>query len=86
MAERWYVYMLSCNDGTLYTGVTTDLPRRVAEHNEGARGAKYTRTRRPVSLVYSERHPSRSAACAREAQVKRLSRTEKLALSTLDAS
>ena len=86
MTTRWQVYLVRCADGTLYTGVTTDLMRRVAEHNgtngtNGAkRGARYTRSRRPVVLVYGEPAASRSAACKREAAIKRLTRREKLAL------
>jgi putative endonuclease len=78
--SQWYVYMLRCADGTLYTGVTTDLKRRVDEHNgEGAagKGAKYTKARRPVVLVYSETVLDRSAAQMREHALRQLSRTEK---------
>ena len=75
---RWYVYILQCADSTLYTGVTTDLQRRLQEHNQSKRlGAKYTRVRRPVSLVYQERAESRSGACKREAAIKKLSRKAK---------
>ena len=70
------VYMLQCADGTLYTGWTTDLEQRLRVHNSG-QGAKYTRGRRPVSLVYWEEQPDRSAAQKREAAIRRLSRTEK---------
>ena len=76
----WFVYMLQCADRTLYTGVTTDIVRRVTEHNgEGARGkgAKYTKARRPVRLVYQESAKDRSAAQIREAQLRRLTRTGK---------
>ncbi|MGV8992342.1 MAG: GIY-YIG nuclease family protein [Thiobacillus sp.] len=77
----WFVYMLRCADGTLYTGITIDIPRRLAEHNgEGGLGARYTRSRRPVTLVYSESADNRSAASRREAAIKRLSRPRKLAL------
>ena len=72
--------MLKCVDGTLYTGVTTDVTRRVAEHNgEGAagKGAKYTKARRPVQVVYQESVFDRSAAQIREAALRRLSRSEK---------
>jgi putative endonuclease len=85
MPPRWHVYLLECADRTLYTGITTDPLRRVAEHNGGARGAKYTRARRPVTLRYAEEHPSRSAAASREAEIKRLSRAEKLALGDVRA-
>lgn len=77
---QWYVYMLECADRSLYTGVTTDLERRIDEHNNGAAGAKYTRARRPVRLVYSETAAGRSEACQREAEIKNLSRAEKLLL------
>ena len=71
-----YVYLLRCDDGTLYTGYTTEPARRVVEHDEG-RGAKYTRGRTPVELVHLERHPSRSDALSREHEVKTFSRAEK---------
>ncbi len=70
----WYVYILRCADDTLYTGVTTDLARRVAEHNAGKAGAKYTRARRPVVLVYYEQAASRADATRREAALKAVSR------------
>ncbi len=76
----WFVYILSCADGTLYTGITTDLGRRVREHNEGKSAAKYTRTRRPVTLVFHKRHRTRSKAQMTEAALKKLSRAEKLSL------
>ena len=75
----WTVYFLRCRDGTLYAGATNDLPRRVAAHQAG-RGGAYTRSRRPVRVVYSERQPDRSAALRREAALKRLTRAAKLAL------
>ncbi|HIJ42247.1 MAG TPA: GIY-YIG nuclease family protein [Deltaproteobacteria bacterium] len=76
----WYVYMLICRDETIYTGVTTDPKKRLAEHNSGVNGAKYTRSRRPVSMVYLEEVPSRSDAASREYRLKRLSRQQKLRL------
>jgi putative endonuclease len=76
----WYVYMLSCSDGTLYTGVTTDRERRVQEHNDPKKAAKYTRARQPVSLVYSIQVENRSKAQSKEAALKKLSRTQKMAL------
>ena len=80
-ASVWYVYMLACADGTLYTGITTDPARRVAEHNgNGALGARYTRSRRPVELVYVEAAANRADATRREAAIKRLDRARKLAL------
>ena len=74
-AAHW-VYVLRCADGTLYTGYTTDVERRVAEHDAGE-GAKYTRGRTPVELVHVESFDSRSAAMSREYEVKSLSRAEK---------
>jgi putative endonuclease len=77
---NWFLYILCCADHTLYTGVTTDLQRRLHEHNHLKCGAKYTRHRRPVHLVYSEQHVSRSSACKREYQIKQLSHQQKLDL------
>ena len=71
--------MLRCRDGSLYTGITNDLPKRLTRHGAGTASA-YTRARRPVRLVFQERQPDRSAALRREAVVRRLSRVEKLAL------
>jgi len=71
-----YVYVLSCADDTLYTGYTTDVARRVAEHDAGE-GAKYTRGRTPVEPVHVERFETKSAAMSREHEIKQLSRTEK---------
>lgn len=75
----YLVYILRCGDGTLYTGCTNDLPRRLQAHQSG-RGAKYTRSRLPVELVYQEAVPDRSAALRREAAIKRMDRRRKLAL------
>ena len=75
----WWVYILRCGDGTLYTGCTNDLPRRLQAHQSG-RGAKYTRSRLPVELVYQEAVPDRSAALRREAAIKRMDRRAKQAL------
>lgn len=75
----WWVYLVRCADDTLYCGITNDLERRLAAHNSG-RGAKYTRPRRPVELVYQEPCPDRSAALRREAALKCLPRAQKLAL------
>ncbi|MGI5990566.1 MAG: GIY-YIG nuclease family protein [Lachnospiraceae bacterium] len=79
MSEPYYVYLLRCSDGTIYCGSTNNLERRVKAHNSG-KGAKYTRTRRPVCLVYSETLASKSEALRREAALKKLTRGEKLAL------
>jgi putative endonuclease len=76
----WYVYIVQCRDNTLYTGISTDPETRVLEHNTRQNGAKYTRARRPVSLLYTEPAASRSAALKREIAIKRLSRQAKLAL------
>lgn len=78
-----FVYIVRCADGTFYTGWTFDLLARVAAHNRG-RGAKYTASRRPVTLVYSERCGSRAAALRREHAVKRLSRAQKSKLARRD--
>lgn len=75
----WHCYLLECADGTLYCGITNDLEKRLAAHNSGE-GAKYTRSRAPVRLAYSEPCADRSSALKREAQVKRLKRDDKLAL------
>ena len=73
------VYLLRCADGTLYCGWTNNMEKRLAAHNQG-KGAKYTRSRRPVELAYSECYATRREAMSREAQIKRMSRQEKLAL------
>jgi putative endonuclease len=75
----WHVYILRCRDRTLYTGVAVDLRRRLEAHGRGV-AAKYTRSRRPVALVYQELQPDRSSALKREAEVRRLGRAGKLAL------
>lgn len=74
---EWFVYLLRCADDTLYCGVCTDLERRLEEHNTSPRGARYTRARRPVALVWHTEHASRSAACQEEARIKRLPRAAK---------
>ncbi len=75
----YFVYILRCKDGTLYTGITTDLKRRLAEHKSG-KGASYTRARKAGKIVYSEKKKNRSTASRREAEIKSWTRTEKLAL------
>ena len=72
----WYVYILRCGDGTLYTGITDNVPRRLAAHRSG-KGAKYTRGRGPLKLVYQEQVPDKSAALRREYQIKQLPKQEK---------
>ena len=77
----YYVYIVECADKTLYTGIATELERRVEEHNNSEKGAKYTRVRRPVKLVYSEEYPDRSSASKREYEIKKkMNRTQKLKL------
>jgi putative endonuclease len=76
----WYVYILECSDKTYYTGVTNNLKKRVEEHNSSNNGAKYTRARRPVKLVYSKKKKNRSYAQKEEAMIKNLSRREKYKL------
>ena len=77
----WYVYILHCADGTLYTGITVDLERRLQEHNgDNTLGARYTRIRRPVTLAYFESADSRATAASREAAIKKLNRGQKLQL------
>lgn len=79
--KPWFIYILRCGDDTLYTGITTDVGRRIEEHNAGkAPGARYTRSRRPVALAYTEVAASRALAARREAEIKRLDRSSKLAL------
>ena len=78
-----HVYVVECDDGTYYTGYTTDVERRVAEHNDGV-GAKYTRGRRPVELVHVESFDSQSAAMQREYAIKQLGRSDKERLVTTD--
>ncbi len=68
----WYVYIVCCSDKSYYTGITTDLVRRLDEHNSPKKGARYTRTRRPVELVYFENAASRAIAARREYQIKQL--------------
>ncbi|EKE11061.1 MAG: hypothetical protein ACD_15C00144G0001 [uncultured bacterium] len=73
----YHLYILECVDGTLYTGITVDIARRVEEHNGGEKGAKYTKARRPVRLVFSKKFKDRSSASKEEARIKKLSREEK---------
>ena len=76
----YYLYILKCADNTLYTGITTDLKRRVIEHNSSKLGAKYTSSRRPVKLVYSKKFKNRSIASKEEARIKKLKKVKKLEL------
>ena len=79
MEAIWYLYILRCGDGSLYTGITTDVQRRLAEHRSG-KGAKYTRGRGPLELLYQEECGTHSDALKRELAVKALTRSEKEAL------
>lgn len=77
--KAWYVYIVECDDQSLYTGVTVDIERRLDEHNHSDHlAAKYTRTRRPVTLKYQQQVESRSSACALESQIKKMTRQQKL--------
>ena len=76
----YFVYILECSDQTLYTGITKDVDKRLEEHNTSDKGAKYTKARRPVKLLYSESSPDRSTASKREYAIKKLTRSEKLKL------
>lgn len=78
--NTWYVYIMECADTSLYTGITTDILRRVHEHNDTKKAAKYTRARQPVALVYSEKVLTRSEALIREAALKKYSRAQKMLL------
>lgn len=80
--NKYYLYILKCSDETLYVGITTDLKRRLKEHNSSDLGAKYTSGRRPVKLVYQAKFSSRSQASQAEARLKKLPRLKKLALIT----
>ncbi len=75
----WHVYIIECKDSKLYTGITTDIDRRVTEHNSG-HGGRFTRYRKPVNLVYSQQVLNRSNALKKEAEIKKLKRSEKLNL------
>ena len=76
----YFVYILECSDKSLYTGITKDVTKRISEHNTSIKGAKYTKARRPVKLVYEEPSLNRSTASKREYQIKKFTRLEKLQL------
>ncbi|MFA6042229.1 MAG: GIY-YIG nuclease family protein [Patescibacteria group bacterium] len=76
----YVLYVVRCADATLYTGITVDISRRITEHNTSSKGARYTRSRRPVRLVYVKKYRTRSTATKAELQFKQLSRNEKLQL------
>ena len=80
---KFYTYILKCADGTLYTGYTTDPEKRTLAHNEKPVGAKYTKARRPVTLVYSEEFADKSSAMKRECEIKKMTRQKKLDLINL---
>ena len=76
----YFVYILECNDGTFYTGIAMDVQKRLREHNTLSKGAKYTKARRPVTLLYTEELEDRSSACKREYAIKQLKRDQKKVL------
>ena len=76
-AQTWFVYFLRCNDNSLYAGITTDIERRLHEHNYTKLGAKYTRAKRPVTLVFIEKSENKSIASKREYQLKKLTKNQK---------
>ena len=80
MSKGWKVYIVECADGTYYTGITTDIERRILEHNYSFKSAKYTRSRRPVQLIYEEASQDRSSASKREHQIKKMKRKQKINL------
>ncbi|NOR51836.1 MAG: GIY-YIG nuclease family protein [Gammaproteobacteria bacterium] len=80
MTSLWYLYIVRCADSSLYTGITTDLERRISEHNSSKLGSKYTRARRPVELVYHELFGNRSTVSAREAEIKKMTPAQKRTL------
>ena len=77
---KFFVYMVTCSDGTIYTGYTKDIVERISQHNKGKHGARYTRTRRPVKLAYVEILDNQKKAIFREREIKKLSRDKKLVL------
>jgi putative endonuclease len=78
--SQFYVYIVTCSDNTLYTGITTDISRRLKEHNLTTRGAKYTRSRRPVTLAYCRLAGTRSEALVEEHRIKKLKRSQKICI------
>lgn len=80
MKNKWKVYIVECADGTYYTGITTNTERRLLEHNYSFKSAKYTRSRRPVRLVYEEDSQDRSTASKREYEIKKMKRKDKIIL------
>ena len=82
ISQPYYVYLVRCSDGSIYTGITTDVARRLVEHNHPTKGAKYTRTKQPVTVIYQENCLDRSTALRREYALKRLDHTEKSLLAS----
>ncbi|NKF52512.1 GIY-YIG nuclease family protein [Shewanella sp. WXL01] len=80
--SAWFVYIIECAKGTLYTGITTDVARRFDEHQHGIKGAKYLKGKGPLRLVYQEAQQNRSLATKRELEIKKMTRSKKLALIT----
>ena len=83
-STTWYVYIVRCRDNSCYTGITTDIQRRLVEHNSPGNGAKYTRARQPVALIYHEQVSSRSAAAKREHEIKKMTHSAKEDLASSD--
>ncbi len=77
--QSWFVYILLCSDNTLYTGITNNIDKRLEDHQRGV-GAKYTKGRSPMSLLFKEKHPNRSSASKRESEIKSLTKKQKLTL------
>ncbi|MBD3298516.1 MAG: GIY-YIG nuclease family protein [candidate division Zixibacteria bacterium] len=84
-SKSWFVYVVRCRDGSFYTGMTNDLDKRIARHNDG-KGGRYTASRRPVALFFHEPHPDRSSALRREMEIKKLTRQQKNDLSVPHSS
>ena len=82
----WEVYIIQAKSGALYTGITTNLDRRLADHKEGKQGARFFRISEPEKVVFREQQPSRSQASKREAEIKKMTRSQKLALVTVESS
>jgi len=78
--QSWFVYILLCSDTTLYTGITNNITKRLEDHNKGI-GAKYTKGRSPLSLIWQEKHPNKSSASKREHEIKSMTKKQKLILS-----
>jgi len=76
----WFIYMIRADDDSLYTGITTDVDRRFEEHRAGPKGAAYFNGRKPLEIVFTEQHPDRATASRREAEIKKLKRSQKVAL------